>query len=142
MKKVFVMLCAVAATLTPATAFAATSSIQQLLKDSMLFVNKTLLPLLFALAFLFFLVNVVRYFIAHGADEKGREQAKRLAVWGIIAFVLMVSIWGIVNLLVSGFGIDRNNVVCPDYPPGNPCQTGSGPTPIVPSRELSPTTPI
>src|SRR3990167_588574 len=79
------------------------------------FLNSTLVPLLFALAFLFFLINATRYFIIGGDKEDARKKAKSLALWGIIAFVLMVSIWGIVNLLVSGLGIGKNITPCPDF---------------------------
>ena len=82
------------------------------------FLNSTLVPLLFALAFLFFLVNATRYFIIGGDKEAERAKARTFATWGIIAFVLMVSIWGIVNLLVNGFGIDNSGPICPDFLPG------------------------
>ena len=82
------------------------------------FLNSTLVPLLFALAFLFFLVNATRYFIIGGDKEAERAKARAFATWGIIAFVLMVSIWGIVNLLVNGFGIDNSGPICPDFLPG------------------------
>ena len=92
------------------------------------FLNSTLVPLLFALAFLFFLINATRHFIIGGDKEDARKKAKSLARWGIIAFVLMVSIWGIVNLLVNGFGIDNSGPICPDFltgtsGPGSNCLT-------------------
>src|SRR3989338_10308274 len=82
------------------------------------FFNSTVVPLLFALAFLFFIINATRYFIIGGDKEAERAKARTFATWGIIAFVLMVSIWGIVNLLVNGFGIDNSGPICPDFLPG------------------------
>lgn len=90
-------------------------SIQDYLIDIGYFINFSILPLLFALAFLFFAVNAVRYFIIGGADSGKREQARQLALYGIAAFVLLVSIWGIVNLLTSAFQIDNDTSFCPDY---------------------------
>jgi hypothetical protein len=90
-------------------------NIQELIKSSIVFLNKTLVPILFALAFLFFLINVVRYFIIGGGSEDAHKKAKTLALWGIIAFVLMVSIWGVVNVFISGIGISRNITPCPDF---------------------------
>lgn len=90
-------------------------TLQAYIVDVMSFVNTWVIPLIFTLAFLFFLINVTRYFIIGGADSAAQEKAKSLALWGIIAFVLMVSIWGIVNLLTSGLGFDRQYFVCPDY---------------------------
>ena len=97
------------------------TSLQDILTNSIVFLNGTIIPLLFALAFLFFLVNVLRYFIIGGGNEEGRKKAKMLATWGIIAFVVMVSIWGIVNVLVSSFVIPGIKPICPDFFPSSAC---------------------
>jgi succinate dehydrogenase/fumarate reductase cytochrome b subunit len=117
MKKTLSALWLSALALAPAIAFAATS-VQSFLGDTVLFINGKVVPFLFALAFLFFLWNAFRYFILGGDQEAEREKARKFALWGLIAFVLLVSIWGIVNLLVSGFGINNGGPVCPDYLPG------------------------
>jgi succinate dehydrogenase/fumarate reductase cytochrome b subunit len=80
-----------------------------------LFINNTILPLIFTIALLFFLVNAARYFVFGGANEDGQDKARRMALYGIGAFVFLVSIWGIVNMLVSGLGIQRNESLCPDF---------------------------
>jgi len=79
------------------------------------FINWTLIPLLFSIALLFFLINAARYFILEGDSDGGREKAKTLALYGIGAFVFLVSIWGIVNMLVFGLGIGNDEAMCPDY---------------------------
>lgn len=68
------------------------------------FLNYTIVPLVFALAFLFFIWGAVTYFIRGGADEGKREEGRNLMLWGIIGFVLMVSVWGIVNFVADGLG--------------------------------------
>lgn len=95
----------------------AANDVQGFLLDSLSFLNSTVVPFLFALAFLFFVVNVARYFIIGGDKEDERKKARLLALWGIVAFVIMVSIWGIVNLVVDGLGIDfqAQQPPCPDY---------------------------
>ncbi len=85
------------------------------LSNALLLINDTLLPFLFTLAFLFFIVNAVRYFIVEGASEEGQKKAQRLAVWGIAAFVFISILWGMVNLLTNGLGFDDSRAVCPDY---------------------------
>ena len=65
--------------------------------------NDVLVPFVFVIAFIIFIVGVARYFIWAGAEEE-KEKAKSLMLWGILGFVLMVSIWGIVNLLAGGLG--------------------------------------
>lgn len=48
--------------------------------------------------------------IGHFGDEKGQEKLKSYFFWGIIIFFVMVSLWGIVNLLQSTlFGGDTTS---------------------------------
>jgi len=102
------------------------------------FINNAVLPLIFAIALLFFLVNAARYFILEGDDSAGREKARTMALYGIGAFVIIVSIWGIVNMFVYGLGIGDNEAICPDYLDGwcnysgyggqnSPSEYGQGP---------------
>jgi hypothetical protein len=91
------------------------------------FINYTLLPLLFSFALLFFLFNAARYFIFEASDQDARDNAKKLALYGISAFVLMVSIWGIVNMFVFGLQIDAQGAICPDYLK-NWCNPGGPPS--------------
>ncbi len=107
--------------LTPTVASAQT--IQSLLLSFTTFVGNTLVPFVFGLAFLFFLVNITRYFIIDAANEAGRAKAKQFALWSIIAFVLMISLWAIVNMFVSDFGWTRTSPICPDYMQN--CQGGN-----------------
>ena len=65
--------------------------------------NEGVIPLLYALAFLFFLVGMVRFFFL-GGDE-GREKGKQMMVWGIIGLFVIFGIWGIVRLLLATFSI-------------------------------------
>jgi amino acid transporter len=90
-------------------------NLQSFLLKAINFINETIIPLILAVAFLVFLFNIARYFILKQDDK--REEARRIALWGILAFVVIVSIWGIVNLLVSGFDFDRQNAPCPDFNP-------------------------
>lgn len=85
------------------------------LSNVLLFINEIILPFLFTLAFLFFIINAVRYFIVEGASEDGQKKAQRLAIWGIAALVFISVLWGIVNLLTGGLGFDDTRAACPDY---------------------------
>lgn len=132
-------------TLLPHTTFAQGANLQSYLIAILIFINNTLIPFLFALAFLFFIVNIVRYFILGAGKEDSRESARRLALWGIIAFVLMVSIWGIVNLLVRGFGFyGDTQPVCPDFicQTGAPAPSPSAKPPYTPPPEIPTTDPV
>jgi len=70
-------------------------------------INNVAVPLLFALAFIVFIWGVFQYFIAGGHDEEKRETGKSLMLWGIIGFFVMVSVWGLVNILRGTFNFDN-----------------------------------
>jgi heme/copper-type cytochrome/quinol oxidase subunit 2 len=67
-----------------------------------IFINDTLVYLVFALAFVLLLFGILKYFFSLGsnADEK-RQEGKKFIAWGIIALVIMITVWGIVNVLVG-----------------------------------------
>ncbi|MES2994785.1 MAG: pilin [Patescibacteria group bacterium] len=77
-------------------------------------IDYILVPLIFALAFIAFLWGVFTYFIAGAADEEKRDTGKKFVTYGLIGFFVMVSVWGIVNLLVNSFfgGVESR----PDLP--------------------------
>lgn len=116
-----VTLTALATLLLPVhqTAFAQEAStdtpVQEYLVLFLLFINNLLLPLLFSIALLFFLINIARYFIFKGASDSDREKARKYALYGIGAFVILVSLWGVVNMFVYGLDIDSDEALCPDY---------------------------
>jgi uncharacterized membrane protein len=72
---------------------------------------RQLLVFLISLAVVWFIWNVIKY--AMSADEDGKEKARNQMVNGIIAIAVVVSVWGIVFLLQSIFGLDTNNSATP-----------------------------
>lgn len=70
-----------------------------------------LVPIILGLAVLFFLFALLRYVTAK--DEDNQKEARSLILNGVIILFVMVSIWGLVNILVGTFGLDTQNV-----PPG------------------------
>lgn len=88
-------------------------SLQQFILSVSSFINGVLIPFLFALALLFFIFHTFRYYIKDAGEDK--EKAKNLALYGVAAFVILVSIWGLVNLLMSGLGLRQNEPLSPDY---------------------------
>ena len=83
------------------------------------FIDTTLVPLVFAIAFIVFLWGVFQYFIMGGGDETKRADGRQYMLYGIIGFVVMVSIWGIVNVISGGLDLNEENLqVIPDAPTG------------------------
>lgn len=134
--------------LFPAFTFAQTSStgsLQQLLVGIGGFLNNIVIPFILAIAFIVFVVNVVRFFVISGASDEGQKNAKNLAIYGIGAFVFILSFWGIVNMVVDGIGlgsdkcvegissdyVDRSGDPCPglNNPPPGDDDDGNGPPP-------------
>ena len=72
-------------------------------------INAILVPVLFAIAFLYFLYGVYRYFIYNADNESEREKGKQFVLWSIIGFVTILSVWGIVNIVMSTFGLTTGN---------------------------------
>lgn len=63
------------------------------------FVDQYVAPLLYALAFLFFIFGMFRFFFTGG--EESRSQGRQFAVWSLIALGVMFSVWGLVHVLLS-----------------------------------------
>lgn len=70
-------------------------------------INNVLVPLLLLIAFLVFIFGVFQYFILGGSDEEKRAQGQKLILYGIIGFFVMVSVWGLVNILVGTFNLNQ-----------------------------------
>lgn len=66
------------------------------------FINETLIPLIFAFALVAFIWGMFRYFILGGGDEESRAKGKSLLFSAIGGFVMMIVIFAVVNLLASG----------------------------------------
>jgi succinate dehydrogenase/fumarate reductase cytochrome b subunit len=92
----------------------AQSSLQNALSGALTFIDGVLIPFLFGVAFLFFIVNIVRYLVLDGGNEDARDNAKNLALYGFGAFVFLIIFWGIVNLVVDSLGLNCG-AIRPDY---------------------------
>lgn len=68
-------------------------------------ISKSIVPLIFVLATAAFVWGVVQYVILGAEEEAVRAKGKQFMIWGIIALAVMVSVWGLVNVLTTTFGI-------------------------------------
>jgi Type IV secretion system pilin len=74
------------------------------------------LPLLILAALVLFLFGIVKRFF-WGKDAADRGEAGRYILWGVVALFVMVSVWGLVNVLRGTFNLDTNNIpVAPAVP--------------------------
>lgn len=68
------------------------------------FIN-ILIPFIFAVLFVYLVWKIIDSWVLNVGNETKREQGKQYIIAAVIAFVLMVSTWGIVALIrTSIFG--------------------------------------
>lgn len=68
-------------------------------------INGILVPVLFAVAFIVFLFGVYKYFIQGASNESAKGEGRTFAMWGIIGFVVILSVWGLVGIVISTLGL-------------------------------------
>jgi hypothetical protein len=105
---------------TPLLTFAQSPGLQDYVPAIIAFFNQVLIPFLFGIAFLIFIVNVVRFFIVGAANEQDRGNAKMLALYSILSFVILIVFWGLVNLIAGSTGLGGCSAVNSDYIGGDP----------------------
>lgn len=68
-------------------------------------VNSVLVPVLFAISFVVFLYGIARAYIFSSGEPVEVAKGHQLILWGVIGFVVMVSLWGLVNVVANTFGL-------------------------------------
>jgi hypothetical protein len=80
-----------------------------------------LIPYLLGIALLVFVWGVVKFMMSD--DDNARNEGKRRIVWGIVGLFVIVSIWGLVQLVGTLMGINKAKVFAPqryfDTAPGS-----------------------
>lgn len=85
-------------------------------KNSIVFIiNGLVAPVLLAIAFISFLFGVYRYFILGATDETARRTGRQFILWSILGFVVIFSLWGLVAVVGSTFGLSPGGDA-PPYP--------------------------
>ena len=102
MKKAFVLTSvALAAFAAPLVSLAALSNISDVGSFIINTINNVFVPVIFAIAFIVFVWGAFQTFIIGAGSEDVKEKGKNLMLWGLIGFFVMVSVWGLVNLLTG-----------------------------------------
>ena len=61
-------------------------------------------PVLVGLALLYFFWGLAKYVLSAG-DEDSKAEGRNIMIWGIIALFVMVSVWGLVQVVASTLGV-------------------------------------
>jgi len=101
--------------LLPALAFAQDSTLGGLIplvEDIIGFLT----PVVVALALLYFFWGLAKFILSAG-DEVDSKKGRDMMIWGIIALFVMVSVWGIINLLGDTLNIQQGDtIIVPSVP--------------------------
>jgi len=83
--------------LTPFVTYAA--SFKDIVNNTIVPFGNTVASVIYALAFLFFLIGMVRFYLS--PSEEARQKGKMFAIWGIIGLAVMFGVWGLVKILIN-----------------------------------------
>lgn len=86
--------------------------------NTLSFINNYLVPFVLALAFLAFIWGVFKFFVLGGSDEEKQKEGKSLMIYAIIGFVVIISFYGIVNLVLGGLGLTNSPADFVDFNSG------------------------
>jgi len=92
----------------PLVSLAAVSNVSDVGTLIITTINNIIVPVLFAVAFIVFLWGAFDVFILGANSEEVKEKGKNLMLWGLIGFFVMVSIWGLVNILTGTVSFGNN----------------------------------
>lgn len=67
--------------------------------------NTIVVPIILAFAFAVFIWGVVKFFFLNGGNEESRAEGRQFVLWGILGMVVLFSVWGFVNILLSTLGL-------------------------------------
>lgn len=72
-------------------------------------INNVLVPVLIAIAFITFLWGTYKYFILGADSDEDRKTGRQFVLWGVIGFVIILSLWGLVAIVGSTLGISTGS---------------------------------
>ncbi|MDP2651681.1 MAG: hypothetical protein Q8O94_00915 [bacterium] len=72
-------------------------------------INTVLVPTLISIAFITFLWGIYKYFIKGASNEAEKGEGRVFALYGIIGFVILFSVWGIVQIFMGTLNLRATN---------------------------------
>lgn len=107
MKKIFYTLVLATLSFVAIPALAAATTFKELVNGILIGgILRPLVPLLIGLAVVLFIYGVIITMLSEGGDKK--EEGKQFMIWGIVGIFVMVSVWGLVNILKDTFDLNEN----------------------------------
>ena len=94
----------------PNIIFAASYGVVDFINRAFSILNDILIPIAFALCLMYFFWGVAKYIREEG---EGKEDGRKVMLWGVIALFVAFSIWGIIRFMRSEIGLPNVNNVNP-----------------------------
>ncbi len=91
------------ASLLPVFASAQDLSNIQTLVQSIGNIINIAIPIVFALAMLFFFWGLAKYILG---SEHDKDAAKKTMIWGVVALFVMAAVWGLVSFISRAVGVN------------------------------------
>lgn len=91
--------------LTPALAFAQVKDLHYVITIIIGYLNEVLV-LMIGVAVVMFVYYIIKYFIKADAE---RKEAGPYVMWSLIGFFVVLSLWGLVNILQNTFNLKNEN---------------------------------
>jgi FtsH-binding integral membrane protein len=70
------------------------------------YIINPLIRILFAVAFVIFVAGVIQYVLKRDSID-AKEQGRKHIMWGLIGLAIMTSVFFIIRILTSTFGLDE-----------------------------------
>ena len=102
MKKIYIASSALL--LTPFITFAATGNLGTLIDQIISYANR-ILVLMMGIAVVMFVFYIIKYYIKADAD---RTEGSKYVMYSLIGFFIILSFWGLVNILQNTFGLQND----------------------------------
>jgi hypothetical protein len=106
LSKFYKTLFALTVVISPILAGAQLTQTDRILSKAYGLIVQIVVPMVFTLALLFFFWGVVKYIRSEG---QGKEDGKRIMIWGVVALFVMSSIWGLVYFIRNELGVNNNS---------------------------------
>ena len=102
-------------TFVPFVAFAQGLGQVSTLVTDLLGILNSIIPVVFALAIIYFFWGLVK-FIRSAGDPKAASEGKSIMIYGIIALAIMVSVYGLINWLTGTLALSNTAPTLPTIP--------------------------
>jgi len=108
MKKIRTYGISLAALFAPLMCFATTKDLKALIGVIAGYLND-ILALLMGAAVVMFVWYIIQYFIKPNEGGESRTEAAKYLMWSLIGFFVILSMWGLVNILIQTFNFGQNS---------------------------------